>query len=53
VPNLGLVPEPAPTLRDFYAHLRAGKLSLQDPGGRAAFAALLRAGYSQSEASSR
>ena len=46
VPDLSLVPEPAPTLSAFYADLRAGKLALQGPEGRAAFAAALLRAYS-------
>ena len=45
LPDLGILPANAPTLAEFYAELRAGKLDLQQPGGQAAFAlALLRVG---------
>ncbi len=45
VPDLGLLPASAPTLTACYAEMRAGKLDLQDPRGRGAFAlALLRLG---------
>lgn len=45
VPDLALLPASAPTLSAFYADLRAGRLDLQDPRGRGAFAlALLRIG---------
>jgi aminoglycoside phosphotransferase (APT) family kinase protein len=45
VPDLAVSPEDAPTLASFYADLRAGKLALHDPRGRAAFGvALLGAG---------
>lgn len=45
VPDLGVLPETAPSLAQFYQQLRAGALALQDPRGRAYFAlALLRTG---------
>jgi aminoglycoside phosphotransferase (APT) family kinase protein len=47
VPDLALLPSPAPTLAEFYAGLRAGELELGSPRGRGAFAlALLRTGLS-------
>jgi hypothetical protein len=43
--DLSLLPAQPPTLAEFYADLRAGRLALQDPRGRGAFpAALLRTG---------
>jgi nucleoside-diphosphate-sugar epimerase/aminoglycoside phosphotransferase (APT) family kinase protein len=43
VPDLAALPEPAPTLVEFYGELRAGRVDLDAPGGRGAFAlALLR-----------
>jgi aminoglycoside phosphotransferase (APT) family kinase protein len=49
VPDLAILPEPAPTLASFYADLRAGKVTLRDPRGGAAFAvALLGVGLGRS-----
>lgn len=43
VPDLAALPEPAPTLVEFYGELRAGRVDLEAPRGRGAFAlALLR-----------
>jgi aminoglycoside phosphotransferase (APT) family kinase protein len=45
LPDLSLLPATAPTLGEFYAELRAGKLGLHEPRGGAAFGlALLRHG---------
>jgi Ser/Thr protein kinase RdoA (MazF antagonist) len=41
LPDLSALPGSPPTLAQFYAELRAGKLSLQDPRGAGAFAAAL------------
>lgn len=43
LPDLSVLPEPAPTLGEFYGELRAGRVDLEAPRGRGAFAlALLR-----------
>jgi aminoglycoside phosphotransferase (APT) family kinase protein len=45
VPDLSVLPEPAPSLSDVYAAMLTGKLDFQTPYGRGAFAmALLRLG---------
>jgi hypothetical protein len=41
VPDLRALPDPAPTLLEFYGELRAGRVDVQDARGRAAFAAAL------------
>lgn len=41
LPDLNALPNKPPTLLELYGELRAGKLSLQDANGRAAFAAAL------------
>ncbi|MDP9148947.1 MAG: aminoglycoside phosphotransferase family protein [Myxococcota bacterium] len=51
VPDLNLLPASGPSLSEFYAGLRAGRLDLRDPGARAAFAlALLRLGTAREAA---
>jgi aminoglycoside phosphotransferase (APT) family kinase protein len=41
VPDLALLPASPPALSEVYAEMRAGRLDLQDPRGRAAFATAL------------
>jgi aminoglycoside phosphotransferase (APT) family kinase protein len=51
VSDLAVLPTSAPTLAAFYADLRAGRIDLQDPRGRGAFAlALLQVGVGAARA---